>query len=149
MARLGSAFDATEVEPNGSFEPVPAGEYRAHIIASEEKTNKAETGSYFELKLEIIDGEQSGRQVIERLNINNPNEKAVEIAYRTLSAICHAAGKLNVQDTEELHNIPMLVKVAVTPPRGDYGPGNEIKGYKPDNGGAKPATGRAKPWVRK
>lgn len=149
MARLGNAFDATEVEPSGSFEPVPAGEYRAHIIASEEKTNKAETGSYFELKLEIIDGDQSGRQVIERLNINNPNEKAVEIAYRTLSAICHAAGKLNVQDTEELHNIPMLVKVAVTPPRGDYDPGNEIKGYKPDNVGAKPSTGGAKPWARK
>lgn len=149
MARLGNAFDATEVEPSGSFEPVPAGEYRAHIIASEEKDNKAGTGSYFELKLEIIDGENAGRRVTERLNTNNPNEKAVEIAYRTLSAICHAAGKLNVRDTEELHNIPMLVKVAVTPPRGEYAAGNEIKGYKPDNGGAKPATGGAKPWARK
>ena len=149
MAKLGERFDATQVEPSGTYEPLPAGDYRAHIIASEEKSTKDGNGSYFELKLEILDGEQAGRQVIERLNINNANEKAVEIAYRTLSAICHAANKLNVQDTEELHNIPMLIKVNVTPPRGEYGAGNDIKGYKPDNGGVSSGGGSAKPWARK
>jgi len=59
----------------------------------------------------------------------------VEIAQRTLSAICHAIGKLSVQDSEELHMQPMTAVVAVKAPSTGrdgktYAASNEIKTYK-------------------
>ena len=60
-------------------------------------------------------------------------DQAVEIAEKTLSAICHAVGKLQVADTEELHLQPMLVRVAVQ--ANGY---NAVKGYTPIDG-SKPA----------
>ena len=154
MANLGGNFDATTVEPQGEYTPIPAGEYRVHIVSSDKKQNKAQTGHFWELQMEILDGDQQGRKVTERLNLDNPNATAVDIAARTLSAICHATGKLSVNDTEELHNLPMVAKVVVTPPRGEYGPGNEIKAYKPDAAGfsagakAGAAAGGSFPWKK-
>ena len=37
-------FDANTVEPNTSFEPLPAGWYTCVITSSEEKPTKAQTG---------------------------------------------------------------------------------------------------------
>lgn len=151
MANLGGNFDATSVEPQGEYTPIPAGEYRVHIVSSEKKQNKAQTGHYWEMVMEILDGDQQGRKVTERLNLDNPNATAVDIAARTLSAICHATGKLSIADTEELHNLPMVAKVVVTPPRGEYGPGNEIKAYKPDASGfaaSAPKSGGSMPWKK-
>jgi hypothetical protein len=54
----------------------------------------------------------------------------VEIAQRTLSAICHATGKMQVTDSEQLHLIPMLADVTVQPPKNGYGESNRIR-YRP------------------
>ncbi|GAA4827279.1 hypothetical protein GCM10023232_26930 [Sphingosinicella ginsenosidimutans] len=161
MANLGGTFDATQVEPNAPFEVIPPGDYEVQITASSMESNKAGTGSYLKLELEIVDGPQAGRKLFDRLNLDNPNAQAVEIAQRTLSAICHAVGVLSVADSEELHLRPMIAKIKVVP-RNDR-PGehsNEIGGYKPIGGSAvvpaqqtktapKPAasTGSA-PWKR-
>ena len=59
--------------------------------------------------------------------MSNPNPLTVEIAQRTLSAICHAVGKLKVSDSPELHLIPMWVQVRVRPPKGEYDASNVIR----------------------
>lgn len=130
MAALPGVFDATQVEPQGEYTPIPAGEYKVQIITSEMQENGQKTGSFLKLELEIMEGEQAGRKIFDRLNLDNPNATAVEIAQRTLSAICHAVGVLSVQDSEELHFKPMIAVVVVTPPKGEYGAGNNIKTYK-------------------
>lgn len=134
MAFLGGTFDATAVEPQGDYSPVPPGEYRVQITASEMVENSAKTGHMLKLEIEIMDGDQAGRKLYDRLNLDNPNAQAVEIAQRQLSAICHAVGKLSVSDSEELHMKPMIAVVKVDPGRkvGDkeYGPSNGIKTYK-------------------
>jgi hypothetical protein len=147
MAFLGGTFDATQVEPQGDYQPIPPGDYKVHIIASEMVANSAQTGHMLKLELEILEGDQAGRKLFDRLNLDNPNSQAVEIAQRTLSAICHAMGKLSVQDSEELHGQAMIAVVKVDPPRSangkDYGPSNSIKTYKALNAAApaaKPAT---------
>jgi hypothetical protein len=140
MAFLGGTFDATQVEPQGDYTPVPPGEYKVQIISSEMVETSAKTGHMLKLEMEIIEGDQAGRKLFDRLNLDNPNQQAVEIAQRTLSAICHATGKLSVQDSEELHMIPMVAVVKVDPPRTsngkEYGPSNAIKAYKAAGGGA-------------
>ncbi len=126
MAKLGGTFDASSVEPNAPLEALPPGEYRVQILQSEMRVTKAGTGQMLWLDMEVLDGPHQGRHVYDQLNLINPNPTAEEIAQRILSAICHAIGKLQVADSEELHFLPMLVRVAVRP--NGY---NEVKGYKP------------------
>lgn len=147
-----NGFDANSVEPNASMDPIPAGWYKAVFTASEEKPTKAQTGSYLQLTAEVIEGEHHGRKIIERLNLNNPNSTAVEIAQRTLSGICRAIGVMTPRDSSDLHDKPFMVKVAVKPGSGDYGPNNEIKEYAEVRGGSAPAAassgGATPPWKK-
>jgi hypothetical protein len=126
MAKLGGTFDASGVEPNAPLEALPPGDYIAQILQSEMRVTKAGTGQMLWLDMEVLEGPDQGRHVYDQLNLINPNPTAEEIAQRTLSAICHAVGKLQVSDSEELHFLPMVVRVAVRP-----NGCNEVKGYKP------------------
>lgn len=128
MANIGS-FDATNVAPAEDFSPIPVGDYPAMIVDSDVKPTKARTGHFAELVFEVTEGKYKGRKVWARLNLDNPNAKAVEIAQRELSAICHAVGKLQIQDTQELHFKPMVIRVDIEESEG-YSPRNAIKGYK-------------------
>ena len=140
MANIGH-FDATTVNPSTAFETIPAGKYLAQIVNSEMRETKRGDGQYLSLELEIIDGHAAGRKLFERLNLINPNAQAVEISQRTLSAICHAIGKMSVSDSEQLHFAPMMVTVKVKPAGNDKSgtyreASNEIGGYAAANGAA-------------
>jgi len=137
MAMNLSGFNADEIEPNTAFEPLPAGWYKAVITESEEKPTKAMTGSYLQLRIEVIDGPHKGRLVFDRLNLNNPNATAVDIAQRTLSAICRAVGVRTPRQSSDLHDKPLMVKLAVKPAANGYDAGNEVKGYEAPSGGSK------------
>lgn len=132
-------FNATTVAPATAFEAIPAGNYAAIITESAMKPTKRGDGEYLQLTLQIIDGEHSGRKLFDRLNLNNPNATAVDIAQRTLSAICHAVGVMQPQDSAELHDIPMQVKVGVEKNATDGTNSNVIKGYA-TAGNGKPAA---------
>lgn len=132
MAQLN--FDATQVDPQSSFDPIPAGWYRAIITESELKQTRNGQGQYLQLTLQVLDGQYSGRHLWERLNLMNPSTAAVEIAQKTLSAICHAVGVLTPRDSAELHNKPLQVKVKVKPAEGEFEARNEISGYKAIDG---------------
>lgn len=132
MAQLN--FDATQVDPQSSFDPIPAGWYKAIITESEMKDTRNGQGQYLQLTLQVLDGQYSGRHLWERLNLVNPSTAAVEIAQKTLSAICHAVGVLTPRDSAELHNRPLQVKVKVKPAEGEFEARNEISGYKAVDG---------------
>ncbi len=124
-----SGFNAAQVEPSVSFEPIPAGKYVAVIIDSQMKATKAGTGQYLELTFQIVEGEYENRCLWARLNLDNPNPQAVQIAQAELSAICHGTGVMAPNDSSELHNLPLMIKVACRK-RSDTGDiVNEIKGY--------------------
>jgi hypothetical protein len=160
MAAL-NGFNAAAIEPQQSFDALPAGRYEVIITDSEMKDTKAGTGQYLMLTMEIIgDTKHTGRKLWTRLNLVNPNATAVQIAERELSAICHCVGVLEPQDSEELHGIPLVVDVVreMNPASGQMT--NRIKGYSQANGApapkAKPtapagfATGKvapAAPWA--
>ena len=142
MANLN--FNAQTVEPQAAFDPLPAGWYQMQIVESELKPTSNGEGQYLQLKLQVVAGEHASRVVFERLNIVNRNPTAQEIAYRTLSSICHATGVIQVEDSQQLHGIPMEVKVSVRPAKDGYDASNDVKGYRAINAGmmqAAPAQG--------
>jgi len=122
-------FDANQVEPTSDFEPIPAGKYVAVITESEMKSTKSGSGKYLQLTFQIIEGDYKNRFLWARLNLDNPNATAVQIARAELSAICRGIGVLSPNDSVELHNLPLLIHVRCKR-RDDTGEiMNEIKGY--------------------
>jgi hypothetical protein len=152
MANL-NGFNATEVEPTSSFEPIPAGKYLAAITESEMKPTKNGSGSYLQMTFTIIEGEFKNRVLWARLNLNNPNATAVKIARSELSAVCHAVGVMQPRDSVELHNLPLVITVKLKK-REDTGElTNEIKGYEPKASSTgqpqqAPVTSNTPPWKR-
>lgn len=128
-------FNAEDVAPQTGFEPLPAGKYRAHITESEVKpTKKGDGGKYLQLTWEILDeGPYKGRKVFDRLNIQNSNATAQEIAQRQLSAICHCTGQMKLKSSAQLHHIPVVLTLKVKQDVG-YEPRNEIGKYEAAEG---------------
>lgn len=136
-------FNANTVEPMQprTYGPLPAGDYEMIVVKSDVKPTKAGTGRYLELEMQVISGEHSGRRHWERLNVDNPNKQAEEIAKEALAALCFAVGVTDVEDTVQLHDIPFVAHVEIDRKEPDR---NRITGYV-TAGAAKPAAPAARP----
>ena len=161
MARFDTAFDATGIEPTTGYDVLPAGKYRAQIVESEMRVTRNGMGQFLWLMLDIIEGQYQGRKLFDQLNLVNSNPQTVEIAQRTLSAICHATGKLQVNDSVDLHLVPMTIQVGVKPPKDGYSEKNTIRYLVPERtapaapdyqaaptASQTPAAPAAAPWNR-
>ena len=161
MARFDTAFDATGIDPTTGYDVIPAGKYRAQIVESEMRVTRNGMGQFLWLMLDIIEGQYQGRKLFDQLNLVNSNPQTVEIAQRTLSAICHATGKLQVNDSVDLHLVPMTIQVGVKPPKDGYSEKNTIRYLVPERtapaapayqaaptASQTPAAPAAAPWNR-
>ena len=119
---------------------IPEGNYTAIIVNSEMKDNSSGTGQFLALEVAIVDGDYRDTVFTERLNLINPNQKAVEIAYKTLARISEALGmEQTPSDSAQLHNQPLLIEIKTkkgepwTNNQGEKIEGkdkSEIKGFK-------------------
>lgn len=164
MAFLDVEFSDEEIKAAGEnrFELIPAGNYIAQIIKSEIKVNKDGFGSRLSLQFQITDGEKRGRTLFQDVTLKNANETAMKIGREQLAQLARACGLTRVQDSAQLHDIEMQIKVSIREDKtGQYEPRNEIKRFEPLPGQvaspAAPATpavppaapaGRAMPWKR-
>ena len=136
MANLTGMYNP-EAEAQQDFAPIPSGEYPAQIVESDMKPTKNNNGQYLELTYAVIDGEFKGRKVWVRLNLDNPNAQAVEIANRQFASIRDAAGVGQVTQSEQLHYKPHTIRVELIPAGTAQRNGgvtakdsNEIRGWK-------------------
>ncbi len=113
MVAFNQLFDARNVDPTQSVPQLPVGRHPVVITHSELKENKNKDGGFLELILTITEGPAKGQSGAYRLNLYHSNGQTVEIAYRQLSAICHAVGVYQVQDSQQLHNLPFMVDVGL------------------------------------
>ena len=127
MARFDTTFDASGVEPLTGYELLPAGDYLAQIVESEMRPTRSGTGEYLWIGMDILEGQYQGRKVYDQLNLVNQNPTTVEMAQRTLSAICHATGELHVSDSEDLHFKPMTIRVSIRKPKDGGQERNQIR----------------------
>jgi hypothetical protein len=141
-------FDASTVPTDSIRDALPAGDYPMVITDSAVKTARS-GGTYLELTLQVIEGPYLNRLVWDRITLDNPNTQAVEIGRRQLSQACHAIGVLQLQDSSQLHGTPLVARLKYKEDP-QYGPKNEVSGYRPM--GEKPASAPpppvepAKPW---
>jgi len=131
-------FNAAGIEPMQprSFDPLPNGDYEMIIVKSDVKPTKAGTGHYLELEMQVLSGQYSGRRHWERLNVDNPNKTAEEIAKAALASLCFAVGVSDITDTAQLHDIPFVAHVEIDRKEPDR---NRITGFAPA-GAAAPAA---------
>lgn len=132
MANLGGTFDASQGEEMSEHSLWPDGEYGLVITGSDIKETRSNPENrYLELEFGDFDGSANGRKYWVRLNLWNSSQVAVEIAQKEFTTICRAAGKLQVNDTVELHGIPMKVKIGSKKRKDNGDLENVIRSYKP------------------
>ncbi|MBS1184149.1 MAG: hypothetical protein H6Q99_4029 [Proteobacteria bacterium] len=133
--------------PSGNPDALlPPGDYEAHVVESEVVPTASGRGEMLKLTFEVTAGAHKGRRVTERLNIVNANAAAQRIAQQALGRLCAAAGLAGIDDSEALHFIPVVIRVAIRPGSGDYGDQTTIKTYRPSPAG--PARRPAQPPPR-
>ena len=105
-------FNASAIDTT-SHDPIPSGTYEAVITGSEIKPTKAGNGTGINLTFEIVSESAKGRKVWEWINYQHPNQEAQRIGQQTLATICKAVGIAQLNETEQLHNIPLMITVAL------------------------------------
>lgn len=133
------SFDATQVAPQESLSPVPAGTYIGQIEETEIKETRSRTGEMIKYKFRILDGQYKNRVIFGNFNIRNQNPEAERIGQSQFSALCHAAGVLKVSDTAQLHGRPVKAKVKIRKDE-QYGDSNDISAFEPVGDAAVPTT---------
>lgn len=113
MVALPQQYNTADLpDTGGNIVLIPQGQYQATIVKSEMVENKAKTGSFLALTVVITQGDYANTEFTERLNVVNPNETAVQIAYKTLARISEAVGMNRTPaDSTELHNKPFMIEV--------------------------------------
>lgn len=129
-----SRYDLSNVQARAALDPIPSGWYNATITETTLKPTSAGDGQMMELALEISEGPYKGRKLWDRLNIQNPNQTAMEIAFATLKQIYNALGIVRANTSAELHGRPLKVKVKLRPAETGkdgktYDAKNEVNGY--------------------
>jgi hypothetical protein len=135
----GLNIDPNVPESGGDFIVLPPGKYQAVIIGDELKDTKAGNGKMLVLNLQIQDrGEFFHTELLDRLNIINPSEKAQAIGQGVLKRICNLTGApFPPPDTRKMYGKPLTITVKVeefeSNNSGKMLQSNKISGYgKPE-----------------
>ncbi len=114
-------FNATNYEPRYSGgDTLGSGKHIVTIVDSDFRPTKDSSPNDPRSMLVLKMAAQSGGSITDRLNIQNPNQQTVQIAYGQLAAYCAVVGRQGFNDTQELHNIPFMIEVAPQKERPEY-----------------------------
>ena len=138
------SFDTNTVEKReNNYELLPAGWYTAQVTESEIVNLNSGNGQALKLTFEVLSDGYRNRKLWARLNVRHNNPKTEQIAQQQLRELCDSIGVVRMQDTVELHNKPVQVKVKIRKDdTGQYEDQNEITGFKPAGGAAAPVGAR-------
>jgi len=135
MAQLPQAANSEDNSSQGGFDILPEDDYICMLTKSEWKDNKAKTGKYIYMEFTVVDGEHKGMKFFERLNLINPNPVAVRIANQKMNQLCAACLLTDIEDTDELQGIPVILVIGIQEnENSDYPAQNVIKAFKNADG---------------
>lgn len=110
--------DLSKVEPKKTFAPIPVGDYLATIAETKREAMQSGNGDKLSLTFVILEapngnGEFVGRRLWESLNLWHNNPESSKIAWSEMAAISQACGKATLQDSSELHDTPLIIRVGI------------------------------------
>lgn len=121
---FGAGLDVSTVEPQGDFDVLLPGDYVVGIEKSEVKSTKKQDGHYLELTMTVLDGQFKSRKLWDRIQIENPSQKCVEIGRKQLSALGRATGVLIINNEDQFLGKTCIACVKVKDNQ------NEVRTYK-------------------
>ena len=135
-------FDTNSVEKReNNYELLPAGWYVAQVIESAVVPIKTGSGKALKLTFEVLSDGYRGRRVWAQLNVQHTNPDTERIANQHLRELSEAIGIVRFNDTVELHNKPVQIRVKVRKSDNpQYEDQNDVAGYKATGGLAAPAV---------
>ncbi len=98
-------------ENTGTSSKVPSGDYVVICTSTEDKENSKKNGHFIINEYEIQEGEHAGEKLIDRINYDNPNDVARNIAFATLKSLGKAIGIEPLADTQQLIGKRIIAKV--------------------------------------
>lgn len=102
-------FDARSVQPQQGMTGHPPGIFEFQITNTYLKDNQKKDGAMLVVEMTSPVG-----RIENRYNIANPNAKAVEIAQKELSALCHAVGIFQVKYPKNPDGTPIYEQAGIT-----------------------------------
>lgn len=108
---------------------LPVGQHLVCIIHAEAKPNSKATGTFAALTIECVSGDHTGKTITDRLNLQNPNDKAVRIATEKLGQYLAALGLKGaaLSDPQDVCFLPIIIDVVA----GKDADRREVKSVKP------------------
>ena len=145
-------FEESETTP--AFEPMPDGWYTAEIIESEDRLSNS-GNKYLSFTFEINDdgglGQFIGRRVWYHVNNSHPDEAVRTRALRDLARLAESCKVVKPKDSEELHGIPLDIKLAIEEGKEGVSDRNKVLSFRISKGVATPPKpksngGNNRPW---
>ena len=136
-------FNCNDVEDMESFEPMPEGTQAISEIIESDYTGPNDKGTRQAMvRFEVIDGEFQGHKAYRYMTMVCPSSKvnknkqniAELIGRNELREVCEACGYFSINQTEELHGIPVLVTYGRDEPNAKGQIFNNVKSVKPYGG---------------
>lgn len=127
MAHLG--FNPGAVEPSTPTGLLPKGRYIVICEKSEVKPTKKGTGHILALQFVVQEGDYKKRKIFDNINIQNENHVAQRIGQQHLAAFCHAIGITQLDNSYQLHGIPVEIELGVQEAKNGWEAKNVIKGF--------------------
>ena len=126
-------FDVNSVEAAEGFpDALPAGWYPVIMTSSNLRTNANGVGSSLHTAYKIIEGENSGKFIFIRVNWEAVSEQAQQIGRGKIAAVAKALNINGIlQDSNQLHDKPFMLKVNYQEPNGNFAAQNDIGAAKP------------------
>ncbi len=127
MAHLG--FNAASVDPAPARGLMPKGRYIVICEKSEVKPTQKGTGHVLLLVFSVVEGEYKKKKIFDYVNIQNENPVAQRIGQQHLAAFCNAVGISQLDNSFQLHGIPVEVEVGVKEGTNGFEAKNVIRGF--------------------
>lgn len=96
MSGINYTFDATQYAPEQGGSAHPVGKFSATITGTAIQPTKDGTGGMFVAEYTTDQG-----KISHRFNLWNQSQRAVDIAHKQMSALCHAVGVFRVEMSNE------------------------------------------------
>lgn len=113
------------------FDVVPAGKYVVRCNKAEVVDTKKGDGRYIKCQFKIDDGEYEGKAIFHNFNIENPNDKAVQIGLGQLKSFLKSSGYHNPEELSSVSDLEGLKAMANVKIRSSeqYGDSNDISSF--------------------